>query len=179
VRERCFLILYSLPFLLHPSVYAQQVVSLSPLVQKYIRVNAPKVVLEHVRVIDGTGRPPVEDQNVVIEQGKITSVHPSSETPAADGATVLDLRGYTVMPGIVGMHNHLFYAAEPNGDSNWNSEPPLLLPQMTFSSPRLYLAMSPASGSATDNVVARQKVPAGSGSRFHRTTKRGRLRLWC
>jgi imidazolonepropionase-like amidohydrolase len=59
---------------------------------------------------------------------------------AADGTTVLDLRGYTVMPGIVGMHNHLFYAAEPNGDSNWNSEPPLLLPQMTFSAPRLYLA---------------------------------------
>jgi imidazolonepropionase-like amidohydrolase len=140
MRERRFLILYALPFLLLPSVYAQQAASLSPLVQKYVRVSAPKVVLEHVRVIDGTGQPAVGDRNVVIERGKITALDAGSDTPAADGTTVLDLRGYTVMPGIVGMHNHLFYAAEPNGDSNWNSEPPLLLPQMTFSAPRLYLA---------------------------------------
>ena len=52
--------------LLTSSANAQQVVSLSPLVQKYARVSTPKV-----RVIDGTGHPPVEDQNVVIERGKI------------------------------------------------------------------------------------------------------------
>jgi len=119
---------------------AQEPASLSPPVQKYVRVNAPKVVLEHVRVIDGTGRSPVEDQNVVIERGKITAVQAGANTPAIDGTTVLDLRGYTVMPGIVGMHNHLFYIARPNEDSQWNSEPPVLVPQMTFSAPRLYLA---------------------------------------
>ena len=54
--------------------------------------------------------------------------------------TVLDLHGYTVMPGIVGMHNHLFYIARPNENSQWNFEPPVLVPQMTFSAPRLYLA---------------------------------------
>jgi hypothetical protein len=43
------------------------------MVLKYVRVNAPTVVLQHVRVIDGTGRSPVEDQNLIIEQGKITS----------------------------------------------------------------------------------------------------------
>ena len=52
--------------LLASSLSAQQVDSLSPLVQKYVRVNAPRVVLEHVRVIDGTGGPPAEDRNVVI-----------------------------------------------------------------------------------------------------------------
>jgi imidazolonepropionase-like amidohydrolase len=53
---------------------------------------------------------------------------------------VLDLKGYTVIPGIVGMHNHLFYVARPNLDSHWHSDQPVLVPQMTFSAPRLYLA---------------------------------------
>jgi imidazolonepropionase-like amidohydrolase len=138
MRFNRFLILFA--FLSLPLwANAQQAASLSPLVQKYVRVNTPRVVLEHVRVIDGTGRPPVEDQNVVIEQGKITAVQPGSDA-LAEGTTILDLRGYTVMPGIVGMHNHLFYVARPNEDSQWNSEPPVLVPQMTFSAPRLYLA---------------------------------------
>jgi imidazolonepropionase-like amidohydrolase len=133
------LLLYA--FLLVPLfANAQQAASLSPVVQKYVRVNAPKVVLEHVRVIDGTGGPPTEDRNVIIERGKVTAVQSGSDTPATDGTTILDLRGYTVMPGIVGMHNHLYYVAQPNGDSEWNSEPPVLVPQMTFSAPRLYLA---------------------------------------
>ena len=119
---------------------AQESASLSPPVQKYVRVKGPKVVLEHVRVIDGTGRQPLEDQNVVIERGKITAVQTGANTPAIEGTTVLDLRGYTVMPGIVGMHNHLFYVGRPNEDSQWNFEPPALVPQMTFSAPRLYLA---------------------------------------
>jgi len=119
---------------------AQQPVSLSPAVQKYVRVNAPRVVLEHVRVIDGSGQAPLENQNVVIEGGKITAVQPGSDATAGSGITVLDLHGYTVMPGIVGMHNHLFYVARPDDDSEWKFEPPVLVPQMTFSAPRLYLA---------------------------------------
>src|SRR5580704_15817791 len=119
---------------------AQQAASLSPPVQKYVRVSTPRVVLEHVRVIDGAGHPPLEDQNVVIEQGKIKAVQPGANTPGADGMTILNLRGYTVMPGIVGMHNHLFYVARPNENSQWNFDTPVLVPQMTFSAPRLYLA---------------------------------------
>jgi imidazolonepropionase-like amidohydrolase len=119
---------------------AQKTASLSPTVQKYVRVNTPKVVLEHVRVIDGTGGPPLEDRNVVIEAGKIVAVQAGADTPATGGTTILDLRGYTVIPGIVGMHNHLFYVARPDLDSKWNFDPPVLVPQMTFSAPRLYLA---------------------------------------
>src|SRR5271155_5499736 len=121
-------------------ISAQQPAALSATVQKYVRVNAPRVVLEHVRVIDGSGQPPIDDQNVVIERGKITVVQPGADAPAAEGTTILSLRGYTVMPGIVGMHNHLFYIARPNLNSQWKSEEPLLVPQMTFSAPRLYLA---------------------------------------
>src|SRR5271169_6550791 len=140
MRISRFLILCAFQLFLLACISAQQAASLSPAVQKYVRVNTPRVVLQHVRVIDGTGRPPVEDQDLLIEQGKIRSVQASSETPAAEGTTLLNLRGYTVMPGIVGMHNHLFYIAAPNQDSQPSFEPPLLVPQMTFSSPRLYLA---------------------------------------
>src|SRR5580700_7369444 len=118
---------------------ADQPGALSNEVLKYVRVQAPKVVLTHVRVIDGTGRAAVDDQNLVIENGKITAIQPGADV-AADGGTILDLRGYTVMPGIVGMHNHLFYVARPDMDGQWNSEPPVVVPQMTFSAPRLYLA---------------------------------------
>jgi imidazolonepropionase-like amidohydrolase len=109
MRACCLLILFVLPLLIPASVDGQQATSLSPLVQKYVRVNAPKVVLERVRVIDGTGQHAVGDRNVVIEHGKITAVDAGSDTPASDGTTVLDLRGYTVIPGIIGMHNHFFY----------------------------------------------------------------------
>src|SRR5579863_2097286 len=139
MRLKCCLTLCTFALL---SLYsrAQQSASLSPTVQKYVRVNAPKVVLAHVRVIDGTGQAPIENQNVVIERGKITVVQPGADAPVAEGTTILSLRGYTVMPGIVGMHNHLFYVARPDEDSEWKFEPPVLVPQMTFSAPRLYLA---------------------------------------
>ena len=109
-------------------------------VKPFIRVDAAKVVLTHVRVIDGTGAPAVDDRNVVIEGGKISAILPGADVAAAAGTTVLDLRGYSVMPGIVGMHNHLFYIARPNMNSRRQFDDPVLVPQMTFSAPRLYLA---------------------------------------
>ena len=47
---------------------------LSKEVLQYVRVRSPKIVLTHVRVIDGTGRAAFEDQNVVIEDGKISAI---------------------------------------------------------------------------------------------------------
>ena len=119
---------------------AQTAPSFSKEVLKYIRVQAPKVILTHVRVIDGTGHAPVDDQNVVIEGGKITAIQAGADVASSKDVSVLDLRGYSVIPGLVGMHNHLFYIARPNLDSRWRGNEPLLVPQMTYSAPRLYLA---------------------------------------
>ncbi len=119
---------------------AQSAPPLSPLTQKYVRVNSPRVILAHVRVIDGAGNPAVDDQNVVIEAGKIAAIVPGADVPKTDGVVSLDLRGYSVMPGIVGMHDHLYHIARPDLDATGAWEAPLLVPQMTFSSPRLYLA---------------------------------------
>jgi imidazolonepropionase-like amidohydrolase len=133
-------------------LHAQQPPSFSPLTQKYIRVNSPRVVLEHVRVIDGTGKAAVDDQNIVIEAGKIASLEPGADVAKADGTTGLDLRGYTVMPGIVGMHNHLFHIARPDLNASGAWEAPLLVPQMTFSAPRLYLAAGVTTMRTTGSV---------------------------
>jgi imidazolonepropionase-like amidohydrolase len=131
--------LLSFPVLFSLPVEAQSP-DLSKAVQEFVRVDTPKVVLTHVRVIDGTGAPTVEDQNVVIEAGKIAAIQQAGDVPAAGNTTVLDLRGYTVMPGIVGMHNHLFYIARPNLNSRRHFDDPVVVPQMTFTAPRLYLA---------------------------------------
>src|SRR5580704_12871258 len=101
--NRCrLLILLVLLVLAAVTLNAQQPLTLTPLTQKYIRVSSPRVVLAHVRVIDGTGKPAVDDQNVVIEGGKIVAVQAGSDVASSSGVTVLDLRGYTVIPGIVG-----------------------------------------------------------------------------
>lgn len=127
---------------------------LSPAVQAFVRVQASTVVLAHVRVIDGTGRPAVDDQNVVIEHGQITRIESGHTTAPAPDTTVLDMQGYTVMPGLVGMHNHLYYIARPNLEAGRVPvfDQPLLVPQMMFSSPRLYLAAGVTTMRTTGSV---------------------------
>ena len=109
-------------------------------VAPFVKVSGTTVVLRHVRVIDGTGAPPIANRTVIIENGKIKAVQgPAAKVPA--GATVLDMTGRSIIPGIVGMHNHMYYIARPGLDAAGHSdEPSPLVPQMTFSAPRLYLA---------------------------------------
>ena len=51
------------------------------------------------RVIDGTGRV-IDNGTVVINGAKITAVGPAS-TPVPAGATRVDLKGKTILPGLV------------------------------------------------------------------------------
>jgi imidazolonepropionase-like amidohydrolase len=125
---------------------------LSKSVQEFVRANAPKMVLTHVRIIDGTGVPAVEDQNVVIESGKFTAIEKGADVVADKNTVVLDLHGHTVMPGIVGMHDHLFYIVRPNLDSRRHFDDPVLVTQMTFSAPRLYLASGVTTMRTTGSV---------------------------
>ena len=79
----------------------------SPL-QQYIAIDAPSFALTHVTVIDGTGAPARAEQTIVVASGKIVSVGPSAHAKIPKDAKVFDRSGTTVMPGIVGMHDHLF-----------------------------------------------------------------------
>jgi imidazolonepropionase-like amidohydrolase len=122
-----------------------------PAVMPYVSVPGTVVVLRHVRLIDGTGAPAQEDRTLVVQGGKIAAVGgPDLAAPA--GARVLDLAGRTVLPGLVGLHDHMYYIARPNMDAAGHSEPPLIVPQMTFSSPRLYLAAGVTTMRTTGSV---------------------------
>src|SRR5262245_19072104 len=72
--------------------------ALPQITQDFVSVDAPAVVLQHVRVIDGTGAAAIPDQDVVIERGMITLIGPSATTSAPAGARVLDLAGRSIMP---------------------------------------------------------------------------------
>ena len=147
---------------------AQQIDALGPEVRKYVKVSTPKVVLEHVQVIDGTGAAPLADRNVILESGKITAIEPGSDQPAGDGSTILNMRGYSVMPGIVGMHEHLFYYAQPGLAPDRSFSAPAMFVQMTFSAPRLYLAngvtTARTAGSASPYADLRLKSAIEAGA---------------
>ena len=72
----------SLLLLLAGAASAQS--AFTPGVKPFLSVDSPVVALRHVRVIDGTGAAPAEDQTLVIDRGKIAAVGPfaSTETPA-------------------------------------------------------------------------------------------------
>ena len=103
----------------------------TPGVKPFVTVDAPVVALQHVRVIDGTGTEPREDQTVILDHGKISAMGPTATTVEPAGARIIDLSGSTVIPGLVGMHEHLFYPSG-GGIPMYNEH--------AFSFPRLYLA---------------------------------------
>jgi imidazolonepropionase-like amidohydrolase len=102
----------------------------------YVSEDASALVLLHLRVIDGTGAAAVEDQRIDIEGGKITRVQ-SARLPGSypRNAKIVDFSGKTVIPGFVGMHEHLFYTAPEGAEDGL----PFSI-EMIDSGPRLYLA---------------------------------------
>ena len=112
--------------------------------QQFIRAEAPTIALTHVRVVDGTGAAARDDQTVIISGGKIQLIGPTASTTYPADAKTLDLNGYTVLPGLVGMHNHMFF---PMGGS------PPMYSDMGSSFPRLYLALGVTTIRTTGSVA--------------------------
>jgi imidazolonepropionase-like amidohydrolase len=131
------------PLLLPLLSWSQTKVKFSPEVRAFVKEDAPVVALAHVRVIDGTGASARSGQTLVIADGKIIGLGDSATTKIPDGAKVLDLSGYTVIPGLVGMHDHMYYPA-PGGLP--------LYPEHAASFPRLYLAGGVTSIRTTGSV---------------------------
>src|SRR5436190_24283572 len=102
--------------------------SLAAAVREYVTVDTSLLALTHVLLVDGTGAAPKSDQTVVIRAGRISAVGPAASVPIPAGARVFDLNGSTVIPGIIGMHDHLFYTAAGGRAV-----------QMGYTGPRLYL----------------------------------------
>ena len=76
-------------------------------------INAQVTVLTHATVIDGAGAAPQKDVTIVMENGRIRDVGPSSKVPVPAGATVVDLTGKFIAPGIINAHGHVGAKTEP------------------------------------------------------------------
>jgi hypothetical protein len=121
-------------------------------VRKFIEVGEPLLALTHVRVVDGTGAAAHADRTVIVRGGRIEAILDAAAAPPA-GARVLDLTGRTVIPGLVGMHNHLMYTASLNLDEDDKLPPPgFLVTELAFSAPRLYLAAGVTTMRTTGSV---------------------------
>jgi imidazolonepropionase-like amidohydrolase len=74
---------------------------------------AQVTVLTHATVIDGTGAGPHKEVTIIMEKGRIRDMGPSSKLPVPAGATVVDLKGKFVTPGIINAHGHVGAKTEP------------------------------------------------------------------
>ena len=96
---------------------------------QFVAIPQGTVALTNAKVIDGTGAPARANQTIVIEGERITAVGDGGSVRVPAGAQVVDLTGQTVIPGLIGLHNHSYYTGG-NGRAA----------QLSFSGSRLYLA---------------------------------------
>ena len=127
--KTCFSVCMFFLTSLSSQTYSQQ---LSSAVKQFISINADTIALAHVTVVDGTGGPVKNDQAIIIIKGRITKTGNARNVTIPSSAKILDCTGKTVIPGMIMMHEHLFYG---------ESLPPYYLGvEMPISFPRLYLA---------------------------------------
>jgi hypothetical protein len=136
----------------------------------YLSIHDPSLALRHVEIIDGTGGAPLSDQTVIIQNGTIAAVGAASSTAIPAGVPVRDYPGYAVLPGIVGMHDHLFYTASRDTQRNSSAgiEPGFVVNEVPFSAPRLYLAAGVTTLRTTGSIEpytdlrVRSRIEAGA-----------------
>ena len=104
----------------------------SKAVKPFVSMTDGQVALTHAKVIDGTGGAIKTDQTLVFKDGIITQIGDFSAITIPASAKVLDCSGKTIIPGLVMLHEHLFYPKSFDGTFS--------VAQMTWSFPRLYLA---------------------------------------
>lgn len=119
---------------------------LSDAARAFVSVDAPVVALTHVRLIDGTGAAPRDDQTVIIDGTRITAVGPSASTAVPAGARTLDLTGHTVIPGLVGLHEHTYFGGVKR------------ITQMSTSAPLLYLAFGVTTAMTAGSMLPYQEL---------------------
>jgi len=109
-----------------------QAQELSENVRRFVEVDHPTVALINAKVIDGTGQPIPGDLTVLIVNGLIQAVEQASTLSLPSGTHVINCEGKTLLPGMVMLHEHMFYSKPFEGTFS--------VGQMSFTFPRLYLA---------------------------------------
>jgi imidazolonepropionase-like amidohydrolase len=114
--------------LLATNIASAQRPTLSAAVRQFVVVDTSVLVIRNVRVIDGTGAAPRENQTLVIRDGRIASVGPTTQSLPPTTYSI-DGTGKTILPGLVLVHEHLFYPTAER--ATYFTHP--------FTFPRLYL----------------------------------------
>jgi imidazolonepropionase-like amidohydrolase len=65
------------------------------------------LVVRGGRLIDGTGRPPIDNAVIVMREDRFAAVGRDGEIAIPQGARVVDIAGKTVLPGFIDGHAHL------------------------------------------------------------------------
>jgi imidazolonepropionase-like amidohydrolase len=79
----------------------------SPPSQAQTPATGAAVAFTNARIIDGTGRPPIERGTLVIGGGRVIAVGPAASTAVPAGAQRIDASGKTIVPGFINDHAHL------------------------------------------------------------------------
>ena len=75
-------------------------------VQPSFAPGAATVAVTGARLIDGTGRPPIEQATLLITDGRVQAVGPSASVQIPAGAVRVDAAGKTIIPGLISAHTH-------------------------------------------------------------------------
>ena len=116
---------------------------LAPPLRPYVTINEPVVALTNARVIDGTGAPVKDGQTIIIRGEKIEAIGPTAAMTIPAGTRSIDLAGKTVIPGIIGLHDHMYYAG---------------MRFMGSSYPRLYISAGVTTIRTTGSVDSYQEL---------------------
>lgn len=82
---------------------------LPPAVRNFTSVDAPLIAITHAKLVDGTGTAAKADQTILIRGEKIEAVGPAASIKVPADARVIDASGKSVIPGIIGLHDHMYY----------------------------------------------------------------------
>ncbi|MCC6914057.1 MAG: amidohydrolase family protein [Rhodospirillaceae bacterium] len=96
--------------------------TLGPDTMPFVSVSDPVIAITNVKVVDGTGAAPRAGQTIVLNDGIITALGPTGATQVPAGARVIDGKGKTVIPGLIHMHEHLFYTILQGKAYSYNAE---------------------------------------------------------
>jgi imidazolonepropionase-like amidohydrolase len=111
---------------------AQRAESFGPRVRQYVVHDAPSIRIDSVRIVDGTGSPVRLAQSVLIRDGRIARVGAAAALAEEKADVIIDGKGRTLIPGLVMMHEHLFFLDVLADAPNYSGEP--------LFAPRAYLA---------------------------------------
>ncbi|MEE8129489.1 MAG: hypothetical protein V3T48_04335, partial [Vicinamibacterales bacterium] len=110
---------------------------------RFIAVDSDEIAITNVKVIDGTGAEPLENQTVIIRDGLIAQIGASETVRPSATAEVIDGSGHTLIPGLVGLHNHTFYTAAGGRMAQLSTTGPIMYLASGVTTIRTTGAMSP------------------------------------